>query len=216
MKNSIDYQKELLNRVLELEKNGYGNIRDAHFEVQEIFSNYLSVLYESERDQLERLRMLRRTHLLFDEANTLSHTGPVLRYCIRLLEIEIELHNTQMLMYKRPAPTDVHEPEMDMPAALTWNGSISQLLELICALFHSRLIHLSDGSHVPFIQLVHTLENLFRIEIKEPYRRRSTLEQRKRNPTPFLDLLKRRYNECIKADIEISPSDHKQWDGSHR
>ena len=213
MKNSIDYQKELLDRVLELEKNGYGNIRDAHFEVQEIFSNYLSVLYESERDQLERLRMLRRTHLLFDEANTLSHTGLVLRYCIRLLEIEIELHNTQILMYKRPAPTDAHEPEMDMPAALTWNGSISQLLELICALFHSRLIR--DDSPVPFIQLVHTFESLFRLEIKEPYRRRSSLEQRKRNPTPFLDLLKRRYNECIKADIETASSDHRKWDELH-
>ena len=204
MKKPIDYQRELLDSILELEKNEGRNIRDVHLEVQKKFSNYLSVLYEADFNQLERLRILRQTHLMLCETNSFFCTGPALRSCIRLLKIEIELHKNSWSI-KHPTQETVQNIKSESVSILTWKGSINQLLELICALFHTRLILCPDGSPVSFIQLIHTFERVFKIEIKEPYRRRGTLYQRKRNQTPFLDLMKRRYNEYIKADVELSP-----------
>lgn len=74
--------------------------------------------------------------------------------------------------------------------SLHWQGSINDLVEIISALFYSKVIVDEGCAPISFLKLVNSVEGLFGVSISRPYDKRSRLEMRKKGVTPFLDKLK--------------------------
>lgn len=80
---------------------------------------------------------------------------------------------------------------------LFWRGSLSGLMELICALDYSLCIADSLGEKQSFAAIVSAFEWLFNVTIYKPYDQRARLADRKRRLSILLPRLKAAFEKNI-------------------
>ena len=200
MKTTPKTQQELVRQILEVAHKPLQSADD-YFEARSMLNAYLAGMYGTESDAVCRLRELRQLHLAFQIIRRqLAPQGAELcKFCMGMLDIEIDMVNRQL--GKPGQEASCPKPDASPGPLLAWKGSVSQLLEMVCALFSTGLITQKDGSTLNFIQTIKAFEAFFGIKIPEPYKRRGILFERKRNVTAFLDYLKRAYQQSVKASV---------------
>lgn len=112
---------------------------------------------------------------------------------LRLIDAELRL------LYIRAEYPELF-PAENKSVSFCWKGSINDLVELISALFYSRLIADENGTPLSFLKLINSVEMLFGVSISRPYDKRGRLEMRKKGITPFLDRLRTLVLDNMSAD----------------
>ena len=102
---------------------------------------------------------------------------------LRLIDAELHLLNIRA-KYPELFVTAKHS------VAFFWKGSLNDLVEVVSALFYSRMITDESGVPLSYLKLINSAGELFGVNISRPYDKRGRLEMRKKGVTPFLDKLK--------------------------
>lgn len=80
---------------------------------------------------------------------------------------------------------------------LTWNGTDSDLIELVAALMASGVIGSTTGVKVTIVDVVNVFEKAFHIKINALYTKRGKVFDRCTDTTPFIDSLRNSYNRML-------------------
>ena len=97
------------------------------------------------------------------------------------------------------------EQEESLPIAqengsLVWTGTQQELLELAVSIHESGIIMIG-GRKARFIEIVRALTSIFNITINDAYVKKTKLLDRCTVVTPFLDKLKRAYEQVIERHL---------------
>lgn len=86
---------------------------------------------------------------------------------------------------KRPAVT------------LTWNGTDSDLIELVAALMAAGAIGTAEGRELKVVDVIRIFEEVFHLKINALYTKRGKVFDRCTDTTPFIDSLRKSYNRML-------------------
>lgn len=86
---------------------------------------------------------------------------------------------------KRPAVT------------LTWNGTDSDLIELVAALMAAGAIGTAEGRELKVVDVIRVFEEVFHLKINALYTKRGKVFDRCTDTTPFIDSLRKSYNRML-------------------
>lgn len=78
-----------------------------------------------------------------------------------------------------------------------WKGNLSELMELLCALWFNGNIIDQSGCVPSFTSYIKNCERLFNVRLATPFKKRAQLADRKDYATPLLDALKQAYKKNI-------------------
>jgi len=78
-----------------------------------------------------------------------------------------------------------------------WNGTISELLELVIALFLTGEIRRPTGQKMNLAEVAALFGKVFGMEVRDLYGRKSKLLMRKKSELPFLEKLTFLYREEV-------------------
>lgn len=84
---------------------------------------------------------------------------------------------------------------------LTWNGTDSDLIELVAALMAAGVIGSTAGTKVTIVDVVNIFEQAFHIKIKALYTKRGKVFDRCTDTTPFIDSLRNSYNRMLQERL---------------
>ena len=103
-----------------------------------------------------------------------------------LINSELKIARMELKHPERLAtPTD---PQPAAPLA-QWDGTLSQLLEIIVVLSLTGLVRTPDGRPMNLMEVATLFETMFGVEIGDLYGRKTRLLTRKKNESPFLESL---------------------------
>ncbi len=160
------------------------------------FSEGVKQLYAAVAHPLKRLQILEQVRITTQmdaEKKSRLFSSSHYDYVIQLLDIEIETAREQL----RSGMLSTELPQLaPSRSPFQWTGQVNQIFEVVCALFFSGKITRNDGTPVHFLDFVRQFEQLLNFRVKEPYKRKRVLLERKRNPTPYLDHLRNVFREA--------------------
>lgn len=81
--------------------------------------------------------------------------------------------------------------------ALTWNGTDSDLIELVAALMAAGAIGTAGGRDLKIVDVIRVFEEVFHLKINALYTKRGKVFDRCTDTTPFIDSLRRSYNRML-------------------
>lgn len=124
---------------------------------------------------------------------------------LALLETEIRLIK-DLFMDKHMLPTFQVEklPECrngKRLISLTWNGTDSDLIELVAALMAAGIIGSAEGRKVTVVDVIHVFEEAFHLKINALYTKRGKVFDRCTDTTPFIDSLRNSYNRMLEERL---------------
>lgn len=183
--------KILDTKLCEILESKIFNHADSQAAIEE-FTSRLYCLCKADADYASLYRTLTCTRIQIEQISDALRSKKNVSDSLRrryaettLRLIDAELH----LLHIR-----VEHPELfsakTRGVLLHWQGSINDLVEIISALFYSKVIVDEGGVPLSFLKLVNSVETLFGVSISRPYDKRGRLEMRKKSVTPFLDKLK--------------------------
>lgn len=85
---------------------------------------------------------------------------------------------------------------------LIWNGTDSDLIELVAALMAAGAVRTEDGRKVRIVDVIHLFEEMFRLKINALYTKRGKVFDRCTETTPFLDSLRNSYNRMLDRRLD--------------
>lgn len=80
---------------------------------------------------------------------------------------------------------------------LTWNGTDSDLIELVAALMAAGAIGTVEGRELKVVDVIRVFEETFHLKINALYTKRGKVFDRCTDPTPFIDSLRKSYNRML-------------------
>ena len=80
---------------------------------------------------------------------------------------------------------------------LTWNGTDSDLIELVAALMAAGVIGSEEGRKLKVIDVIRVFEEVFHLKINALYTKRGKVFDRCTESTPFIDSLRESYNRML-------------------
>ncbi len=80
---------------------------------------------------------------------------------------------------------------------LTWNGTDSDLIELVAALMATGVIGTVEGRELKVVDVIRVFEEIFHLKINALYTKRGKVFDRCTNTTPFIDSLRKSYNQML-------------------
>lgn len=80
---------------------------------------------------------------------------------------------------------------------LTWNGTDSDLIELIAALMAAGAVGTEEGRKLTVIDVIRVFEEVFHLKINALYTKRGKVFDRCTDTTPFIDSLRKSYNQML-------------------
>ena len=80
---------------------------------------------------------------------------------------------------------------------LAWNGTDSDLIELVAALMAAGVIGTADGRELKVVDVIRIFEEVFHLKINALYTKRGKVFDRCTDTTPFIDSLRRSYNRML-------------------
>lgn len=78
-------------------------------------------------------------------------------------------------------------------SALHWNGTDSDLIELVAALMATGAVGCAEGRKLTIVDVIRVFEDAFNIKINALYTKRGKVFDRCRDSTPFIDSLRKSY-----------------------
>ena len=91
--------------------------------------------------------------------------------------------------------------EMLRSVTLTWNGTDSDLIELVAALMAAGAIGTAEGRNLKIVDVIRVFEEVFRLKINALYTKRGKVFDRCTDTTPFIDSLRKSYNRMLDARL---------------
>ena len=80
---------------------------------------------------------------------------------------------------------------------LTWNGTDSDLIELVAALIAAGVIGTAEGRELKVVDVIRIFEEVFHLKINARYTKRGKVFDRCTDTTPFIDSLRKSYNRML-------------------
>lgn len=182
-------------------------------ELPAAYENFVDLLAElpQEEDLMKRLRRLNYTkiELVFmqricnDMAEKQRHVlyDVFIGKALALLDAEAEMikdsfrHGGMMAGLK----TETVQANNGRKAVvrLTWNGTDSDLIELVAALMAAGVIGTVEGRELKVVDVIRVFEEIFHLKINALYTKRGKVFDRCTDTTPFIDSLRKSYNQML-------------------
>lgn len=182
------YEKE--KSQVELKEFRYTSICES---LNHIFDDYKL----SEMSMLTKLRTLSQTKITLSHyynSQSGSEKLSICKYCLEYIEVEIDI-----LKSYSANPSLAIETKIKGPQPLRWLGTMNDLMELICSLYYCGNIAENNGTRISFMRITRAFETLFNLQLKDPFKKRAQLAERKKSQTPFLDSMKRSFIDKMES-----------------
>ena len=141
--------------------------------------------------QIASEQMLEKRHILYDV---------FIGKALSLLDTEIEMVKELFKLgniipeLKSEIMKDTKDKSVIM---LTWNGTDSDLIELVAALMAAGAISSKNGGKLTVISVIRAFEDMFHLKINALYTKRGKVFDRCTDTTPFIDSLRVSYNRML-------------------
>ncbi|WP_308761572.1 RteC domain-containing protein [uncultured Bacteroides sp.] len=179
-------------------------------ELPAAYGDFVNLLAELPQDE-DRIGQLRRLNYTRIELSFIQQAGNTMKEArhilydvfigktLSLLDAEIEMmkdyfrhhaDDTGMKMEIQPCGNKVRP-------ALRWNGTDSDLIELVAALMAAGAVDCTGGKKLTIVDVIRVFEDAFNIKINALYTKRGKVFDRCTNTTPFIDSLRKSYNQML-------------------
>lgn len=145
--------------------------------------------------QIASEQMLGKRHVLYDV---------FIGKALSLLDTEIEMVKELFKLgniipeLKSEIMKDTKDKSVIM---LTWNGTDSDLIELVAALMAAGTISSRNGDKLTVISVIRAFEDMFHLKINALYTKRGKVFDRCTDTTPFIDSLRVSYNRMLEKRL---------------
>ena len=155
--------------------------------------NYTNIALAS--IQIASEQMLEKRHVLYDV---------FIGKALSLLNAEIEMVK-ELFRYGNIIPElkseIIKDTENKSVVMLTWNGTDSDLIELVAALMAAGAISSRNGDKLTVISVIRAFEDMFHLKINALYTKRGKVFDRCTDTTPFIDSLRVSYNRMLEKRL---------------
>ncbi|MBV4238656.1 RteC domain-containing protein [Phocaeicola dorei] len=145
--------------------------------------------------QIVSEQMLDKRHVLYDV---------FIGKALSLLDTEIEMVK-ELFKYGNIIPElkpEIMKGTKDKSVVmLTWNGTDSDLIELVAALMAADAISSRNGDKLTVISVIRAFEDMFHLKINALYTKRGKVFDRCTDTTPFIDSLRVSYNRMLEKRL---------------
>ena len=145
--------------------------------------------------QIASEQMLEKRHVLYDV---------FIGKALSLLNAEIEMVK-ESFRYGNIIPElkseIIKDTENKSVVMLTWNGTDSDLIELVAALMAAGAISSRNGDKLTVISVIRAFEDMFHLKINALYTKRGKVFDRCTDTTPFIDSLRVSYNRMLEKRL---------------
>ena len=145
--------------------------------------------------QIVSEQMLDKRHVLYDV---------FIGKALSLLNAEIEMVK-ELFRYGNIIPelkSEIIKDTENKPVVmLTWNGTDSDLIELVAALMAAGAISSRNGDKLTVISVIRAFEDMFHLKINALYTKRGKVFDRCTDTTPFIDSLRVSYNRMLEKRL---------------
>ena len=145
--------------------------------------------------QIVSEQMLDKRHVLYDV---------FIGKALFLLDTEIEMVK-ELFKYGNIIPElkpEIMKGTKDKSVVmLTWNGTDSDLIELVAALMAADAISSRNGDKLTVISVIRAFEDIFHLKINALYTKRGKVFDRCTDTTPFIDSLRVSYNRMLEKRL---------------
>lgn len=179
------------------------------------YDNFVTLLGElpQNENQILKLRRLNYTKIelvsmqiaseqMFGKRNVLYDV--FIGKALSLLDAEIEMVK-ELFRYGNIIPElkseIIKDAENKSVVMLTWNGTDSDLVELVAALMAAGAISSRNGDKLTVISVIRAFEDMFHLKINALYTKRGKVFDRCTDTTPFIDSLRVSYNRMLEKRL---------------
>lgn len=179
------------------------------------YDNFVTLLGElpQNENQILKLRRLNYTKIelvsmqiaseqMFGKRNVLYDV--FIDKALSLLDAEIEMVK-ELFRYGNIIPElkseIIKDAENKSVVMLTWNGTDSDLVELVAALMAAGAISSRNGDKLTVISVIRAFEDMFHLKINALYTKRGKVFDRCTDTTPFIDSLRVSYNRMLEKRL---------------
>lgn len=180
-------------------------------ELPAAYESFVTLLEELPQDE-NRMRQLRRLNYtkielaFIQSASEKMAEGRHVLYdvfigkTLALLDAEIEMIKE---MFRHGGGMKGLRPEIVDGAGkkagitLNWNGTDSDLIELVAALMAAGAVTSAEGRKLTVIDVIRVFEEMFHLKINALYTKRGKVFDRCTDTTPFIDSLRVSYNRML-------------------
>ena len=145
--------------------------------------------------QIASEQMLEKRHVLYDV---------FIGKALSLLNADIEMVK-ELFRYGNIIPelkSEIIKDAENKPVVmLTWNGTDSDLIELVAALMAAGAISSRNGDKLTVISVIRAFEDMFHLKINALYTKRGKVFDRCTDTTPFIDSLRVSYNRMLEKRL---------------
>lgn len=145
--------------------------------------------------QIASEQMLEKRHVLYDV---------FISKALSLLNAEIEMVK-ELFRYgniiSELKSEIIKDAENKSVVMLTWNGTDSDLIELVAALMAAGTISSRNGDKLTVISVIRAFEDMFHLKINALYTKRGKVFDRCTDTTPFIDSLRVSYNRMLEKRL---------------
>lgn len=182
-------------------------------ELSAAYEEFVSLLAEIvDDDRIGHLRRLNYTKIeltFLKKACDVMTEGKHILYdvfinkSLAVLDAEIQIIKDFYMENKlSPVIRIEHQPEGEKrTVALTWNGTDSDLIELVAALMAAGTIGSTGGKKVTVVDVINVFEEAFHLKINALYTKRGKVFDRCTDTTPFIDSLRNSYNRMLEERL---------------
>lgn len=179
------------------------------------YDNFVTLLGElpQNENQILKLRRLNYTKIelvsmqiaseqMFGKRNVLYDV--FIGKALSLLDAEIEMVK-ELFRYGNIIPElkseIIKDAENKSVVMLTWNGTDSDLVEMVAALMAAGAISSRNGDKLTVISVIRAFEDMFHLKINALYTKRGKVFDRCTDTTPFIDSLRVSYNRMLEKRL---------------
>ena len=145
--------------------------------------------------QIASEQMLEKRHVLYDV---------FISKALSLLNAEIEMVK-ELFRYgniiSELKSEIIKDAENKSVVMLTWNGTDSDLIELVAALMAAGAISSKNGDKLTVISVIRAFEDMFHLKINALYTKRGKVFDRCTDTNPFIDSLRVSYNRMLEKRL---------------
>lgn len=180
-------------------------------ELPAAYDSFVTLLAElpQDEDRIKQLRRLNYTRIELAFMQTASEKMTEGRHVLfdvfigktlALLDTEIEMIKE---MFRHSGGMEGLKPEIvngtgkKAVITLNWNGTDSDLIELVAALMAAGAVTSAEGRKLTVIDVIRVFEEMFHLKINALYTKRGKVFDRCTDTTPFIDSLRKSYNQML-------------------
>ena len=145
--------------------------------------------------QIASEQMLEKRHVLYD-----VFIGKALSLLNAEIEMVKELFRYGNIISELKSEI-IKDAENKSVVMLTWNGTDSDLIELVAALMAAGAISSRNGDKLTVISVIRAFEDMFHLKINALFSKRGKVFDRCTDTTPFIDSLRVSYNRMLEKRL---------------